>query len=123
MMDDRCQVGKKRGIWGALLWFGIPGAAGESAGHHLLNRARLTLRATSVRACSHKHRHTQRAKNTNVDVKRQDRYEDLQDDPGLCGLRCAPHCCVPVTPVLTESSDAVVAVHVSANVPQDHIEN
>lgn len=29
----------------------------------------------------------------------------------------------PLFPFLTESSDAVVAVNVSANVPKDHIEN
>lgn len=42
---------------------------------------------------------------------------------GSLGPSVCPRREIPVIPVLTESSDAVVAVHVSANVPKDHIEN
>jgi len=48
---------------------------------------------------------------------------DLRDDPGLCGLLCAPHCDRDSRYSRLESSNAVVAVHVSANVPKDHIED
>lgn len=101
-------------------------------GHHLLNRSAFHI--THDRN-ARVHTHTQRARRTHTrpqttqkhanTKERQDKGKtaDLRDDPGLCGLLCAPHCEIPVFPVLKESSNAVVAVHVSANVPKDHIED
>lgn len=92
-----------------------------------------------MQACSHTHRraharahtdtHTEKPTNNletcKYNSKSQDirKTADLRGDPGLCGFLCVPHCEIPVIPVLTESSYAVVAVHVSANVPKDHIED
>lgn len=108
----------------AHLGSGIPGARrsspfNQSAFKHYARRdwartytqRQMHTQLTSI-TCSHTTRKT-----------RHERQADLQDDPGLGGLLRAPHCDIPVTPVLTESSNAVVAVHVPANVPEDHIEN
>lgn len=42
---------------------------------------------------------------------------------GSAGSSARPIVKFPFFPFLTESSNAVVAVHVSANVPKDHIED
>lgn len=80
---------------------------GTHLGHHLPAGAHFTLRTTR----------------THIHTRRKWESADLRDDPGLCGLLRAPHRESPAILVLTESSDAVVAVNVSANVPKDHIED
>ena len=81
---------------------------------------------THTYTLTHTHKRTESNVETSTRNKKDQtkgRQPDLRYNPRLCGLLSASHGEIPGIPVLTESSNAVVAVHVSANVPEDHIEN